>query len=262
MYPNVKVTPSKTRCLNLGVIRRSLSKRGKTRRNPRQEGLPNVDLLGSSAKVAHFLREGWENAVMYLAPHSRAEGANMCIMAGKCAQGCLTSAGQLGMAPAEVSKIFKTRVYQADQNLFLNLLIADIARFLNKIPDKEAKYKKEGKLPKTKKATLSPTVRLNGTSDEPWEIIPVVIMPELIPVLKRMSKKFASRYLAKDIAPGRTYRNIFEVFPKLQFYDYTKYRIRDRMKEYNGFYDAVGWKKTTISPTPCRNRDRAKLGLR
>jgi len=199
-----------------------------------------VDLLGSSAKVAHSLREGWENAVMYLAPHSRAEGANMCIMAGKCAQGCLTSAGQLGMAPAEVSKIFKTRVYQADQNLFLNLLILDIARFLSGLKTKERNYKDKGEL--AAGATLKPTVRLNGTSDEPWEIIPIRIMPELMVSLKRVRGDI-SKYLAKDLAAGKTYRNIYEVFPGLQFYDYTKYGISARKKEYRNAYGNVAWPK-------------------
>jgi hypothetical protein len=44
---------------------------------------------------------------------------------------------------------------------------------------------------------LDPLVRLNGTSDIRWETIPVTI-------------------------DGVTYANIFEAFPNVQFYDYTK----------------------------------------
>jgi hypothetical protein len=43
-------------------------------------------------------------------------------------------------------------------------------------------------------------VRLNGTSDIRWELIPVTI-------------------------DGIEYRNLMEAFPELQFYDYTKLRI-------------------------------------
>jgi hypothetical protein len=44
---------------------------------------------------------------------------------------------------------------------------------------------------------LIPLVRLNGTSDIRWETIPVTV-------------------------DGKEYRNIFEAFPEIQFYDYTK----------------------------------------
>jgi hypothetical protein len=253
-FPNVKVNLASARCLNLKAVREHL-RQGKMRTNPpRAEGLPTVDLLGSSTKVAHSIREGWENAVMYLAPHSRAEGANMCVMAGECKKGCLTSAGQLGMTGPEVSKIFKTRGYQADQNLFLNLLIADIARFLGGIENKERGYKEKGSLPAG--ATLLPTVRLNGTSDEPWEIVPLRIMPELIETLRRMrgnllgpgalSREIGGKsrpYLDQKIKAGAVYRNIFAVFPGLQFYDYTKYRIRSRIAEYRATYGNVPWPK-------------------
>lgn len=237
-YPNVKV--GKKRCLNLSMLRRR-TESSKTRRNPSKVSLlPKIDLLGSSTKVAHSIREGWENAVMYLAPHSRAEGANMCVMAGECKKGCLTSAGQLGMAPAEVSKIFKTRVYQADQNFFLNLLIADIVRFLNGLPTKKKNYIEDGKLP-AKGGKLFATVRLNGTSDEPWEIIPLVIMPELIATLRRVRGTVYKDYIDPGLEEGKAYRNIFEVFPGLPFYDYTKYQIRARQRSYHKAYGNIPW---------------------
>jgi hypothetical protein len=250
-FPNVKADLASARCLNFKAVKDRM-KTGKTRTNPARaaKGLPKVDLLGSSTKVAHSLREGWENAVMYLAPHSRAEGADMCLMAGECKKGCLTSAGQLGMTGAEISKVFKTRAYQADQNLFLNLLIADIARFLGSIKRKERGYKAKGSLPSS--ATLMPTVRLNGTSDEPWEIIPVRILPELIETLTGLRVSLlgpnAARsgkhpYLDQSIEAGAVYRNIFDVFPGLQFYDYTKYRIRARYAEYHAAYGNVHWPK-------------------
>jgi hypothetical protein len=53
---------------------------------------------------------------------------------------------------------------------------------------------------------LTPLVRLNGTSDIRWETIPVIV-------------------------DGKEYRNIFEAFPEIQFYDYTKIANRKGIPE-------------------------------
>jgi hypothetical protein len=48
---------------------------------------------------------------------------------------------------------------------------------------------------------MTPAVRLNGTSDEPWESVPVCV-------------------------DGRDYANLMELFPDVRFYDYTKSAVR------------------------------------
>jgi hypothetical protein len=59
---------------------------------------------------------------------------------------------------------------------------------------------------KASRMGLTPLVRLNGTSDIRWETIPVTI-------------------------DGKEYRNIFEAFPEIQFYDYTKIANRKGIPE-------------------------------
>jgi len=54
----------------------------------------------------------------------------------------------------------------------------------------------------SKKAGLIPVFRLNGTSDIRWENIPV-----------------------------RGYRNLFQLFPDIQFYDYTKHSNRKNIPD-------------------------------
>jgi hypothetical protein len=60
-------------------------------------------------------------------------------------------------------------------------------------------------------------VRLNGTSDIDWENIPVKVTPEL-------ATWIWNTYKVK-ITPGKR-KNIFVVFPRIQFYDYTKVPTR------------------------------------
>jgi len=61
---------------------------------------------------------------------------------------------------------------------------------------------------KAKKLGLTPLIRLNGTSDIKWENVSLTIN-------------------------GKYYANIFEVFPELQFYDYTKIANRDTPTNYD-----------------------------
>jgi hypothetical protein len=66
---------------------------------------------------------------------------------------------------------------------------------------------------KAERMGLTPLVRLNGTSDVPWENVPVPLCPGCD---------------NPDCAPdGRTHvANIMALFPNVQFYDYTKSYIR------------------------------------
>jgi hypothetical protein len=121
----------------------------------------------------------YETAIMYLAPFT-ISGTNVCPMAvaAGCAKACLYSAGRGAFNSVQSARIAKAKRFHADRTAFMVELVADIARFVRYCERKGVK----------------PAVRLNGTSDIQWELIPT----------------------------GITSQNIFEVFPDVQFYDYTK----------------------------------------
>ena len=158
----------------------------------------SITLLGvdTNPKTVKGQKKGFMTAIMYLAPWKLA-GINLCPMAhiADCGHGCLNTAGRGGMAKADAdvvevepghvvkmnqvqkARIARTRFYAEDREGFMNQLAAEISAFLKK----------------AERANLTPTVRLNGTSDIAWEKIPV-----------------------------HGAKNIFELFPNVQFYDYTK----------------------------------------
>jgi hypothetical protein len=92
------------------------------------------------------------------------------------------------------SRIAKTKWYFEDRETFLAQLVKDVSALVRKA-------ERDG---------FTPLVRLNGTSDIPWERVPVK------PVV---GSTFAMRY-------GATAPNIMALFPDVQFYDYTKVHKR------------------------------------
>jgi hypothetical protein len=126
----------------------------------------------------------WLTAIMYLAPYTLS-GFNVCAMASTaaCIEGCLNLSGNGGMFKSvQVGRIAKTQRYHADRAAFMAELVRDIAAF-------ERHCQRKG---------VKPAVRLNGTSDIQWEVAHPCY---------RNGERFAS---------------IFEAFPEVQFYDYTK----------------------------------------
>jgi len=115
-------------------------------------------------------------AIMYLAPH-KLSGVNVCPMAEQagCVDGCLNSAGMGKFSNVQKARIAKTAWFNLDPVGFVDALKHDIERFASWAIKKD----------------LTPTVRLNGTSDIRWE-----------------------RY------------GIPQSFPELTFYDYSKLHNR------------------------------------
>jgi len=115
-------------------------------------------------------------AIMYLAPH-KLSGVNVCPMAEQagCVEGCLNSAGMGKFSNVQKARIAKTAWFNLDPVGFVDALKHDIERFASWAIKKD----------------LTPTVRLNGTSDIRWE-----------------------RY------------GIPQSFPELTFYDYSKLHNR------------------------------------
>lgn len=138
--------------------------------------MKNLLSINSDAKTKKGVAFGYFTAILYLAPWKLANGLkNVCANASKgCIESCLYTAGMGIFSNVQLARINKTLLFFENRIAFLE----QIAKEINKLS------KKYG-------ATL--VVRLNGTSDIPFENI-----------------KFDDGL------------NIFEKFPLIQFYDYTK----------------------------------------
>jgi hypothetical protein len=154
--------------------------------------------IDTNAKTVKGQKFGFLTGILYLAPHTIASSVNLCPMsaAAQCQKACLYTAGRGAFTSIQNARINKTLKFLNDQENFMNTLVQDIARL-------SAQAKKKG---------LSPLVRLNGTSDIVWEQKGF-----------RINEKTAT-YLAKYHSLDITgyHKNIMEIFPNVQFYDYTK----------------------------------------
>jgi hypothetical protein len=139
--------------------------------------------VSSDAKTIKGETLGFLTGILYLAPSTTTKW-NTCSMAkiAKCDVACLNSAGRGAFSSVQTARINKTTWFFTDRNDFMQQLVVDIAKLIQKA------YKKG----------LKPLVRLNGTSDIRWETIGFT-----------------------DVS-GIEYVNIFAAFPNTQFYDYTK----------------------------------------
>ena len=155
--------------------------------------LLNID---NNAKTVKGQKIGVMTGVLYLAPYTLS-GRNVCPMASDgCIAACLNTAGRGGMHCTQAARIRKTKYFWNDRNAFLQD-IADDVRSLQR---------------RAKRKGLTPAVRLNGTSDLPWERYRVTV-------------------------DGVRFPNIMAAFPEVQFYDYTK--ITKRAKAFAA--SAAAW---------------------
>jgi hypothetical protein len=136
--------------------------------------LLNID---ANAKTVKGQGRGYMTAILYLAPADES-GYEVCPMASQgCRKACLNKAGMGAFSNVQAARIAKTKWYFEDRSAFMAQLMTEVRAFIRK----------------AFKAGLIPVVRLNGTSDIPWERVPVEGKP-----------------------------NIMAHFPTVQFYDYTK----------------------------------------
>ena len=135
-------------------------------------------LLGvSNAKTSKGEEIGVMTGILYLAPHTIA-GRNVCPFASKgCAVACLYSAGRGAFNSIQRARIAKTNLFHFSPRAFVEMLAIDIAALAKK----------------AEKAGMIAAVRLNGTSDLPWE------------------------NLKGDLGVS-----LMERFPQVTFYDYSK----------------------------------------
>lgn len=158
------------------------------------DSAPGSLLTTGNPKTAKGEAHGVLTAIMHLAPASLS-GRNVCPHATDgCRAACLNTAGRGGIGldadglnVIQIARIRRTRWFQRDRPGFMAVLVAEVARH-------ERTAARHG---------LIPAVRLNGTSDLPWERFPVT----------------------RD---GQTFPHIMAAFPGITFYDYTKFPARLR----------------------------------
>lgn len=154
------------------------------------KGLPYKTILGeSSTKTVKGESIGYLTGIVYLVPDHK-----LCPMAklAGCFIGCLNTAGRGAFNSVQEARKAKTAFFYENQEAFLLSVAADIWSLTRR----------------AEKLGLIPLVRLNGTSDIPYENLIVV--------------------------DGR---NIFQEFPDTQFYDYTKIPSRNLKGKTTGNYD-------------------------
>jgi hypothetical protein len=172
--------------------------------------LPARMFSTESAKAIKAQEYGYLNAILYLAPFDFAGVGNLCPHASPaCKAACLgLYSGQASMVASDApehqnnvrkSRILKAQSFMRDRARFMRHVLFDIAR-------NKARANKE---------RMRLAVRLNGSSDIAFEGIAVIVSESDAKQIARLS----GGSLAP--APGH-YKNVFDVFPSLQFLDYTK----------------------------------------
>ncbi len=144
-------------------------------------------LTRNNTKTMKGEKLGYRTYILYMSPYIHKEsGINVCSHASKgCAESCLVGSGFGGMyEKVKLGRMKKTDWFIRDRVSFLNKLRSEIEKAIQLNDIANAKNEEQTIL----------TFRLNGTSDLPYE-------------------KF--RVFEGD-------KNIFELFPSVQFYDYTK----------------------------------------
>lgn len=136
---------------------------------------------------------GVRTNVMHLAP-AMTSGREMCPKRSPgCTAACLFYAGNpLYMEAKNKARLKKTELFWADRTLFMNILALEIAQQRDKAKKDGVKY----------------AVRLNGTSDIVWE---KERFEELPGVGAAVGMPFNGQRLC-----------LMDLFPDVQFYDYTK----------------------------------------
>ena len=168
----------------------------------RARGLTYRPILGqASAKTVKGESIGYLTAICYLVPDD--ELCPLAKLAG-CMAGCLRSAGRGAFDNVQAARAAKTRFFREHREAFMLSMCADVWSLVRKAA----------------KLGMTPLVRPNGTSDIPFENIPVV--------------------------DGKT---IFQLFPDVQFYDYTKHPSRNLDGKTAGNYDLT-YSFSSVTPKP------------
>lgn len=142
---------------------------------------PKLLSIAADVKTIKGEKQGYLTGVMYLAPYTLS-GYQVCPNASEgCKAACLYTAGRGIYSNTQNARINRTKRFHEDRENFMVQLVSEV----------------EGLIRKAGREKMIPVVRLNGTSDLPWEKI-------------------------KCVRKGVEYASIMEAFSGVQFYDYTK----------------------------------------
>lgn len=151
--------------------------------------------IGGNPKTDKGEKLGYWTAILHLAP-GKLSGFQTCPQAtAGCLAACLNTAGHGGLGKGgkvtfeTITAGTRTNAVQAARAARTRLLFTDRAGFMARLV-KEI----EAHIARCRKADVTPAIRLNGTSDIRWEAAP---------------------YHVNGVS-------IFDLFPDVQFYDYTK----------------------------------------
>jgi hypothetical protein len=153
-------------------------------------------LTPGNPKTAKGEKKGFVTFILHLAP-ARLSGYNVCSMATTgCTAACLNLAGRGGMF-AGVSRLTLAMVMAGTHNAIQKARIRKTRLYFENRETFMAMLAKDVRraIAWAERHDLVPVFRLNGTSDIRWETVRVAALDGL---------------------------TIFETFPKVQFYDYTK----------------------------------------
>ena len=157
--------------------------------------IPDKLLTTRNSKTIKGEKLGYTTYIMYLAPHKQnSKGKNLCSHASVgCAKACLFNSGAARFTNVQKGKINKTEYFLGNRKSFMMQLVTELTKItkFHKAVVGDEQIGRTGKVVRYKKFA----VRLNGTADIPFENL---------------------RYKNMDN------KNIFELFPNIQFYDYTK----------------------------------------
>lgn len=138
----------------------------------------NLCSVGTNSKTVKGDTDNTLTMIMYLSPHTLAGRGNVCSHASQgCKDTCLYSAGRGKFSNVQQARIRRTQLFFDDLPVFRLKLYEDLKMF--------NEYCIEN--------SITPYVRLNGTSDIDWQKIKL-----------------------------KTNKNCMELFPNITFYDYTK----------------------------------------
>lgn len=139
----------------------------------------NVLSVQADAKTKKGSSQGYLTGILYFAP-AKLSGIEVCPARSKgCTAACLFSAGRGRFYSVTRARIVKTLAFHLDRQRFVDTIKKSIASLKTKAKNKN----------------MIPVVRLNGTSDLPWD----------------------------------RFTDIIQTFSDVQFYDYTK--IKSRIKD-------------------------------
>lgn len=158
--------------------------------------------IDGNAKTVKGQKYGVITGIMYLAPADISGKVNVCPMAeiAGCKAGCLNTAGRGVMSPVQAGRLRKTLYFATEYEAFMNEIAEDIRKVIVRANNKGA----------------IPMIRLNGTSDIVWE---------------RKGFTLTEKQAKRIGVQSGYYDNIMQVFPDVQFYDYTKIagRFNDKL---------------------------------